>query len=201
MNTNKNNINIEYEATFPDINKDEIRERLKKVGATLAKPDFLMKRIVFELPAGHEIPGGWLRVRDEADKTTMSLKIVNGNNIEDQKEICLRIDNLNEGVKFLEAVGARQKAFQESRRELWILDGVEITIDEWPYLEPYVEVEGKSEKEVKEASTKLGFDYGQAIFCSVDILYNKKYGTPLEVINYKTKLITFTDPNPFENTK
>lgn len=192
-------MDIEYEATFTNINKDEIRNKLNKAGATLIKPEFLMKRIVFELPIGHEIPGGWLRVRDEEDKITMSLKVVNGNQIEDQKEICLKIDNFNEGVKFLESIGAKQKAFQESRREFWLLDGVEVTIDEWPYLEPYVEVEGKSEEQVKATSIKLGFDYSQALFCSVDTLYNKKYGTAFEIINHKTKLITFSDPNPFIN--
>lgn len=194
-------MNIEYEATFIDVDKDDIRGRLKEAGATLIKPDFLMKRIVFELPIGHEIPGGWLRVRDEGDKTTMSLKIVNGDKIEDQKEICLKIDNFDEGVKFLEAIGAKSKAYQESRRELWILDNVEITIDEWPYLEPYVEVEGKSEQEVRAVSGKLGFDYTQALFCSVDTLYNKKYGVPFDIINHKTRRITFSDPNPFENIK
>ncbi len=190
-------MDIEYEATFTNINKDIVRGQLKKVGATLIKPEFLMKRIVFELPLGHEIPGGWLRVRDEGDKTTMSLKVVNGDKIEDQKEICLKIDDFATGVKFLESIGARQKAFQESRREFWLLDNVEVTIDEWPYLEPYVEVEGKSEDEVKAVSAKLGFDYSQALFCSVDTLYNKKYGTPFETINHNTKLITFNDPNPF----
>ncbi len=192
-------MNIEYEATFPNVSKEVIKNKLKEIGATLIKPEFLMKRIVFELPAGHEIPGGWLRVRDEGDKTTMSLKIVDGVKIENQKEICLKIDNYNEGVKFLEAIGAKQKAYQESYREFWLLDNVEITIDEWPYLEPYVEVEGKSEEEVKRVSKKLGFDYNQALFCSVDTLYNKKYGTPLEIINHHTKLITFSDPNPFVN--
>ncbi len=189
-------IEIEYEATFLNINKDEIRTRLKKAGAALIKPEFLMKRIVFELPAGHEIKGGWLRVRDEGDKITMSLKIVDGDKIENQKEICLKIDNFNEGVKFLEAIGAKQKAYQESRRELWTLNDVEITLDEWPYLEPYVEIEGKSETEVKNISEKLGFDYALALFCSADVLYNKKYGVPFKVIN-KTRRITFTDPNPF----
>src|SRR5680860_181885 len=139
-------MNIEYEATFINIDKNEIRTRLKAVGAQLIKPEFLMKRVVFELPVGHEIPGGWLRVRDEGDKITMSLKVVDGDKIENQKEIQLKIDNFAEGVALLEATGAKQKAFQESRRELWTLDNTEITIDEWPYLEPYVEVEGQSEE-------------------------------------------------------
>lgn len=190
-------MDIEYEATFINVDKNEIRDRLKKAGATLIKPDFLQKRNVFELPIGHEITGGWLRVRDEQDKITMSLKVVNGDKIEDQKEICLKIDNFSEGVKFLESIGCKPKAYQESRRELWVLDEVEITIDEWPFLEPYVEVEGKSEEKVKEVSSKLDFDYNTALFCSVDVLYNKKYGTPLEYINHNLNKIVFDGANPF----
>ena len=190
---------IEYEATFTNIDKEEIRARLREAGATLVRPEFLMKRVVFELPTGHEIPGGWLRVRDEGDKITMSLKVVNGNKIENQKEIQVVIDNFSEGVSLLENLGAERKALQESRRELWLLDEVEVTIDEWPYLEPYVEVEGNNEEAVKVVSKKIGFDYDKALFCSVDYLYNKKYGVPLETINHNTKLITFTDPNPFLN--
>ena len=190
---------IEHEATFTNIDKEEIRARLREAGATLVRPEFLMKRVVFELPTGHEIPGGWLRVRDEGDKITMSLKVVNGNKIENQKEIQVVIDNFSEGVSLLENLGAERKALQESRRELWLLDEVEVTIDEWPYLEPYVEVEGNNEEAVKVVSKKIGFDYDKALFCSVDYLYNKKYGVPLETINHNTKLITFTDPNPFLN--
>lgn len=192
---------IEYEATFINVNKDEIREKLRAAGAKLVKPEYMMKRVVFELPVGHEIPGGWLRVRDEQDKITMSLKVVDGDKIHDQKEICLKIDNYAEGINFLKNIGCEQKAYQESRREFWLLNEVEITIDEWPYLEPYVEVEGKSEVEVKTISEKLGFDYNQALFCSVDILYNKKYGTPLEYINHKLSRITFSEPNPFLSVK
>ena len=108
-------INIEYEATFTNIDKEDIRQRLKNSGATLVKPENLMVRSVFELPSGHEIKGGWLRVRNENDKITMSLKIVNGEKIEDQKEICLKIDNFEEGINFLESIGCEPKAYQESK--------------------------------------------------------------------------------------
>lgn len=190
-------IDIEYEATFTNVDKNDIRNRLIKIGAKLVKPDFLQKRIVFELPSGHEIPGAWLRVRDEQDQITMSLKIVDGHEIHNQKEVCLKINDFNAGVIFLEQLGAKQKAFQESRRELWMFNDVEITIDEWPYLEPYVEVEGKSEEAVKQVSKILDFDYTQAVFGSVDTLYHNKYGTPLDYINHHLKSITFLGPNPF----
>lgn len=190
---------IEYEATFPNINKDEIRERLKKAGAILTRPEFLQKRCTFNLPKGHEINGGWLRVRHEGDKITMTLKIVDGEKIENQKEIILKIDDFSKAENFLVSLGCRKKSYQETKREMWLLDGVEVDIDEWPYLEPYVEIEGENEEEVKKVSEKLGFDYASALFCCVSTLYSKKYGVPEETINNQIPEVIFKGKNPFEN--
>ncbi|TAK96315.1 CYTH domain-containing protein [Patescibacteria group bacterium] len=188
---------IEYEATFTDIDKDDMRARLRKAGAKLLRPEFLQKRVVFKLPAGHEIEGGWLRVRDEGDKITMTLKAVKDGKIEDQKEITLQVDNFQQAEYFLTSIGCQKKAYQENRREVWDLDGVEVDLDEWPFLPPYVEVEGASEDKVKQVSKKLGFDYTQAKFCAADTLYNLHYGVSKEMINNQIPLITFEMDNPF----
>ncbi|MCP6719296.1 MAG: CYTH domain-containing protein [Patescibacteria group bacterium] len=191
-------MDIEYEATFPNIDKNDMREKLKKAGAKLIRPEFLQKRVVFNLPKGHEIKGGWLRVRDEEDKITMSLKIVDGEDIEDQKEVSLQVNNFKEAELFLTAIGCKKKAYQESKRELWTLNNVEIFIDEWPFLEPFVEVEGESEEEVRKICQKIGLDYSKALFCAVGTLYSNKYGTPIDVINNQTPKIVFEGKNPFE---
>ncbi len=165
---------IEYEATFTNIDKDNIRKQLLQAGAQLVRKEFLQKRVVFSLPSGQEIEGAWLRVRDEGDKITMSFKIVDGDKIINQRETKLVVDSFAEARDFLLGIGCREKAYQESKRELWKIDEVEITIDEWPFLEPFVEVEGSSEIEIKNISEKIGFDYNQAKFCSVDTLYQEK---------------------------
>ena len=187
----------EFEATFTNVNKDNIRAKLKKAGAKLLRKEFMQRRVVFNLPTGHEIKGGWLRVRDEGDKITMSLKIVDGDKIENQRETELIVDDFDEGVKLLETLGAAKKAYQETKRELWKLGTVEITIDEWPFLEPFVEIEGKSEKAVKEAALRIGFDYKKAKFCAVDTLYSEKYGISEDRINNHTPQILFGGKNPF----
>lgn len=102
-------MHTEFEATFLAIEKENMRATLKKAGATLVYPEFLMKRTVFDPPIA--IPGGWMRVRKEFDKVTMSLKIINGNKIEDQKEIMLEVNNFEEAVLFLNAIGAVQKSY------------------------------------------------------------------------------------------
>lgn len=188
---------IEFEATFPGIDKDDLRNRLRSAGATLVKPEFLQTREVFQLPKGNEIKGGWIRVRNEGDRITMSLKIVDGENIHDQKEVCVTVDSMEKANSFLTTLGCTRKAYQESKRELWTLGDTEVTIDEWPFLEPFVEVEGKTEEEVKQACEKLNLDYSKALFCSVDTLYNRKYGTPTDWINNNTPEILFDGPNPF----
>jgi len=190
----------EYEATFLNIDKDEIRERLKNARADLIKPEFLQKRINFN-PAKILYKHSWIRVRDEGNKITMTFKAINGDKIEDQKETNLVIDNFEKGVEILETIGCQRKAYQETKREIWKLDNVEICIDEWPFLEPFAEVEGKSEKEVKTVSKKLGFDYSKAWFCAVGLIYSKKYNIPAEIINNKIPKITFDMENPFIKIK
>jgi adenylate cyclase class 2 len=188
---------IEYEATFPDVDKREVREKLLAVGATLVKPEFLQKRVVFNLPKGHKIPGGWMRVRDEGDRITMSLKVVDGEHIENQKETCLTVDDFDEAANLLLSLGCEKKSYQETKRELWTLGGTEVTIDEWPFLRPFVEVEGQSAESVKQVSEKIGFDYAQALFGAVDVLYIRQYPyLTFDRIN-QAPLIVFDGENPF----
>jgi adenylate cyclase class 2 len=190
-------MDVEFEATYTNIDKEAMRKKLKAIGATLKRAEYLQKRVVFTLPKGHEIKGGWLRVRDEGDKITMSLKVIDGENIEDQKEVNLTVNDFDQAVLLLTSIGCEKKAFQESKRELWLWKGVEITLDEWPFLEPFLEIEGKSKEIVKEVSEKLGFDFSNALFCSVDKLYNLKYGIAEDVINNLTPKILFEGKNPF----
>lgn len=119
--------------------------------------------------------------------------------IEDQKEICLTVDSFEQAEALLAALGCRRKAYQETKRELWTLDGVEIMIDEWPFLDPFVEIEGTSEEAVKSVAEKLGFDYAQAIFGAVDVVYMRKYPhLTADRINNHTPSIIFECENPFE---
>ena len=71
-----------------------ISKKIKDVGGTLIKPEFFQKRTNFTFPKGNEVEGGFLRIRNEGDKITMTLKIIKANGLIDgQKEIELIIDN------------------------------------------------------------------------------------------------------------
>lgn len=169
---------------------------LRAVGALQKRAEYLQKRINFNLPKGNEIEGAWLRVRDEDGRVTMSLKMIGGDRIEDQKETQLIVDDFEVAKQLLQSIGCAEKAYQETRRELWLLDGVEICIDEWPFLEPFVEIEGTSEAAVRTVAEKLGFDFSLARFCAVDQLYIEKYGIDADRINRRTPRLVFDMENP-----
>lgn len=190
-------MNIEYEATFTNINKEEVREILKHVGARLVRPEFLQKRINFRFPEGSLMKHGWIRLRDEQERITLSIKTNRGDIISNQKELQLIVDNFESAKEFLELLGCKQKSYQETKREIWVLDDTEICLDEWPHLEPFVEIEGNSEKSVKNVAEKLGFDWSKAKFCAVGTLYQEKYGLPKKIINNEIPRITFEE-NPFK---
>jgi len=191
-------LQTEYEATFSDIDVEGIRNKITELGGSIIKQTFTQKRTVFNFPKGHEIAGGFIRVRDESDKITMSIKIMESNGqIDGQKEIELKVNDYNSAVNFLKTLGATEKAVQETKRELWEIDGVELMIDWWPFLNPILEIEGKNEQAVKDVAEKLNLNWKEAIFDSVDYIYSKKYNISIDRINNHTPVIIFDMENPF----
>ena len=66
---------IEIEAKFLNVDVNALRETLHGNGATLVHDERLMRRKNFDHTDSRlEKIGGWIRVRDEGDKTTLAYK-------------------------------------------------------------------------------------------------------------------------------
>ncbi|MDB5195282.1 MAG: hypothetical protein JWO84_466 [Parcubacteria group bacterium] len=191
----------EWEATFWPIDKENVRARLKTAGASLIFPERRMRRVNLYPPDEEYALRAWVRVRDEGDRITLSLKERRGDNsqIEHQGEIELIIDDFDRAGELLRHLGCRDKNYQETNRELWKLHGASITIDEWPWLEPLIEIEGISEEHVKDVSTRLGFDWNEARFDTADKIYAQKYGVESQFVNRSIPRLIFEGDNPFQN--
>lgn len=190
---------IEFEATFLNVQKDAIREKLKSVGAELVRPEYKQSRVNFDLQSFGRDFWEWARVRDEGDKIVMTYKnIPPDSSIDEQKEIEFEISDMDAGVEFLTALGARMTNYSETLRERWELDGVEIDIDTWPHLDPYIEIEGDSEEKVQDTAKRLGYEWSDAKFCGAGKIYEMKYGIhPDKLSKDKVVRLTFEDSNPF----
>lgn len=121
----------EIEATFINIDKDQLRAQLKGLCAKLLQPELLMRRTIFDID-----DYSFVRVRDEGNRITMSYKHLDAVSLSGMKEICLNVNNYDEAIAFVKACGLKIKAVQETLREEWELDGVELDIDTWPWLPP-----------------------------------------------------------------
>lgn len=185
----------EYEAKFLNVDKDEVRARLKGAGAELVKHEFLQKRYVFDLPGEKRSKHSFARVRDEGDKITLTWKEFSGGEIDHPKEIEIIVNDFDKAVEILAQIGCIASSFQESYRELWHLGEAKITIDSWPFYEPFVEVEAATEDAVRIASEKAGFDWNLALFCGVSKLFKMKYGDQWNI--REMPKLTFDMPNPF----
>ncbi len=188
----------EWEATFWPVQKDDARKRLADAGAVRVYPERLMRRVNLYPPIDSGDAEIFARVRDEGDRVTMTVKDMSGTKIEEQKEAEVVVENFEKARAVLRALGCRDKNYQETHRELWRLEETEITIDEWPFLEPFVEIEGSSEDEVRTVAEKLGFPWSEARFCSADVLYAERYGVEAQFVNRGIPILTFDIESPFK---
>lgn len=181
-------IQSEIEATFINIDKEKLRKTLTELGARCLQDETLMQRTVFDVDENE-----FIRVRDEGDRITLSYKRLDSLSLSGMKEICLTVDDYAQAVSFLKALGFHIKAKQETLREEWLLDDVELDIDTWPWLPPFVEIEGKSEKAVRSVAKKVGFDFDDALFGGVDEVYKKFYNVTSREVNQEWHEIKFGD--------
>ena len=166
----------EYEATFLQVDHAKLRERVKSLGGVLKKKRTLCSRLIFENDSTRS-NNAWVRLRDEGDKISLTLKQVsNQDSIDGTKEIEFDVSDLEMAKELLNSIGLEQKRYQQNYREEWSLDDVLIDMDEWPELEPYVEIEGNSKEDVRRVSEKLGFKWDDAVFGSVDKIYKDVKG-------------------------
>lgn len=166
----------EIEAKWLGIDIEEIRQHLKSIGATLITAERMMIRSVYDYPDNRlDKIAGWIRVRDEGDKITMSYKQLNERTLHGTKEISVTVDSFGGACDFLQSIGLIQKSYQETKRESWKLGGTEIELDTWPWVPSLIEIEAKDEAELWNVADKLGLDRNDALFGSVEVVYQAVY--------------------------
>jgi adenylate cyclase class 2 len=184
----------EIEAKFLHADHDVLRTRLKELGATCTHPNRLTKRLTLDFPDKRlrHTAKGWIRIRDEGDKITLTYKQLNDRSLHGMQEVELVVDDFDKAEAFLRTLGVEAYNFQETKRESWTLDDVEIDLDEWPWIDPFAEVEGPDEAAVWSVVERLGLDRSKAVFGSVEIAYQDEYGVTEEEVD-DWKEITFSD--------
>lgn len=191
---------IEFEAKFYPVKKDFYRKKLTVLGAKRIIPERLMRRALVDQSVYPQLKCDYLRIRDEGDVIRVSAKTTakTGGNLTDQKEIDIVVSDYNKAIKIVEILGFTVTIYQETLRETWKYKNAEITIDTWPGLETYSEIEADSEIEVKHIAKEVGFNWNRRIITSVKEIFMFVYGLSSEEVAEKLNHITFTN-NPFQD--
>jgi adenylate cyclase class 2 len=202
-------MSLEIEAKFLDVNINKLRKLLKANNAKKVHKMVMYKRYVFHLLSKEE--KGYIRTRQEYNKVTITIKKYPKDSkfaTEDEIEVNSSFEDTK---KFLLAQGFKVKTYQETLREKWSLDELEIAIDTIPGIPTYVELECKShcigvadgkisnkflqcgESEIKKVAKLLELDYSKAEYGPYDKQFVDYYGVDKNNINNVISSLTFSN--------
>ena len=163
---------IEYEVRVLNINHEEMVKKLESLGAEF-KFSNLQQRYVYDF--NPVVPTKWIRLRTNGEESALTIKDVTQKTIDGTKELEVKVDDFAKTHEILQELGYKHRAFQENKRTQYILDGVEIDLDRWPMIPEYMEIEGKSEKDVYDTLEKLGISKEDVTALDVESVY-AQYG-------------------------
>jgi len=172
-------MNQEFETQILDIDKKELITKLRKLRAK-EEPETLQKRWVFDLnPCTAESTGEWIRLRQVGNKKPMiTYKNKTGGGLSDTKELEVEVDDFGKTAQILEKIPFKGMYYQENKRHKFVLKNIEFTLDTWPMIPTFLEIEAKSEDKVREGLKILGLENKDAGHIGTIAIY-KKYGIDL----------------------
>lgn len=182
-------LQAEFEARFLDIDVAAVTRMLQDLGARLCLERTLIRRVVFK-NADITAVGGWLRLRDEGNRVTLTYKQAASATpaIDSILETEIEVSDFDHAHQLLTAIGCRAVRYQENYREEWRLGDVRFDLDTWPGLPPFLEIEGPDAAAVESAAGKLGLTTSQATYGSVDEVYLSVLGRDI-LADHEARLV------------
>lgn len=146
----------EFETKIKPIKVDDVIPKLRDLGAE-ETPEFLSRRYVFDIES-EDIE--WIRLRTNGNKTTLTYKHKIHGNIEVGKttEIEVEVLDFDKTAAILNKLHWREVYYQENKNHIFKLGDIEFSIDTWPLIDPFMEIESHSKEKVEEGVRMLGLE-------------------------------------------
>ncbi len=161
---------IEYEGKVLNIDIPDIQDKLKKLGATKQRSYAFRRYILDTIPAKK---GRWVRLRTDGNNTTLCVKEIASNAIDGTSEWEVEVSDIDTTLKILNKIGLEPRSYQENTREEYKLEDSLISIDTWPKLKPYIEIEAANTELVIATAKQLGFDEDDLTGDNTEYLYQQ----------------------------
>jgi adenylate cyclase class 2 len=150
---------IEHEVKVLDIDPDAVKGGILAAGGKQVAVARLMRRYVYDI-----VPGDmskWIRLRDTGSETTLCVKEIRSDAIDGTLEVETAVGDFAATNDLLGMLGFTPKSYQENRRASFTLGDVQLELDEWPMIPPYLEIEGPTEGDVLRVAGLLGYGEDQ----------------------------------------
>jgi adenylate cyclase class 2 len=164
----------ELEVKFYLSDKAAFEERLRRIGAVLQRPRTLETNHRFDtadmsLSRQHRV----LRLRQDIDSiVTYKGPSILRDGVSSREEIEFKVSGFEAARQFLEALGYKESIRYEKWRTIYMLDEVEITLDEMPFGN-FTEIEASEPRQIHLTATKLALDWKTRITSSYMVLFDQ----------------------------
>lgn len=164
---------IENEITILEINKKDFIEKIEKLGAKKESEEVLQVRYVYDFnPA---LSNKWIRLRTNGKKSTLTIKELSGDSKMNAKEWEIEVSDFEETNAILNELGYFHRNKQENKRQIYTWKDVEISIDTWPLIPTYVELESDNIEQISELLKLLNISEDKVTTLDVTSIYEKIY--------------------------
>jgi adenylate cyclase class 2 len=173
-------MNTEFELRVLEVNPADITAKMEQLGCSASRPRTLMRRYTFDtIP---KLRDKWMRLRDDGQNVKLAIKHVRSHEVHGTKEIEVTVDDFDKTLQLIRELGINEKSYQENYRTVYELNHCEVSIDEWPLIPPFLEVEGPDAETVSETLQQLGFDLSDATGEDISTIFEKHYGIDIDAM-------------------
>lgn len=164
----------ELEVKFYLSDRTSFEERLRRIGAVLQRVRTLETNHRFDTPdlslsKQHRV----IRLRQDIDSiVTYKGPSILRDDVSSREEIEFKVSNFEAARQFLEALGYKESIRYEKWRTIYMLDEVEITLDEMPFGN-FTEIEASEPRQIHLTATKLALDWKARITSSYMVLFDQ----------------------------
>lgn len=166
---------IEKEIRILEIDKEKFIKEIVQKGAVKVSEETLQKRYVYDIDPNDK--SKWMRLRTNGKKTTLTIKqILDKSSIAGTEEHEVEVSDFDETHALLSRLGYEHRNYQENKRSVYMLGDVEISIDTWPLIPTYAELEGPNEDEILKIIDSLKINESKITTLDVNSIYQEIYG-------------------------
>lgn len=173
---------------YREMHVSDFEELLTKNGLEIKKILLSSKTFQERIKSLLINPNKWVRLRQSNDKVELTVKHVyekNSSPVQKVKEMEITVSDLAEANLILESMGIIRRNYQEKIRHSYTYKNAEIEIDEWPLIEPYIEIECEDSNVIEEIIDKLGYTEKEIVSLNTEQLYKRKGIAILEIPDLK----------------